>query len=90
MTPERIYKTFKRFMQKECPEIPCFRLHDLRHTFFTISSYVGISELSLTGTGGHSTIQSSKRYQHAMIDKMRTDMEKLDEAFGATGLAVNS
>lgn len=33
MTPERIYKTFKRFMQKECPELPCYRLHDLRHLY---------------------------------------------------------
>lgn len=90
MTPERIYKTFKRFMQKECPELPCYRLHDLRHTYFTICSNIeGFSELSLTGTGGHSTIKSSKRYQHAMMDKMRTDMEKLEEAFGATGFAVN-
>lgn len=86
MTPERIYKTFKRFMKKECPELPCYRLHDLRHTYFTICSNIeGFSELSLTGTGGHSTIKSSKRYQHAMMDKMRTDMEKLEEVFGATG-----
>lgn len=91
MTPERIYKTFKRFMKKECPELPCYRLHDLRHTYFTICSNIeGFSELSLTGTGGHSTIRSSKRYQHAVMEQMRTDMEKLEEAFGETGLALVS
>ncbi|KAI4442338.1 tyrosine-type recombinase/integrase [Schaedlerella arabinosiphila] len=33
ITPIGLYKTFRRFMQKECPDLPCYRLHDLRHPY---------------------------------------------------------
>lgn len=81
-TPMELYKNYKRFMKNDCPDLPCYRLHDLRHTYFTICSNVeGFSELSMIGTGGHSTVQSSKRYQHSQFEKMRDDMQKLDDAF---------
>lgn len=35
----------------------------------------------MIGTGGYSTVQSSKRYQHSQFEKMRDDMQKLDDAF---------
>lgn len=82
MTPLILYKTFKRFMNKTCPNLPCYRLHDLRHTYFTLCSNIeGFSELSLIGTGGHSTIQSSKRYIHPQWEKMLDDMQKLEKAY---------
>lgn len=82
LKPSALYKNFKRFMKNDCPDLPQFRLHDLRHTYFTLCSNVeGFSELSMIGTGGHSTVQSSKRYQHSQIEKMRDDMQKLDNAF---------
>lgn len=66
LTPTALYKNFKRFMKNTCPDLPQFRLHDLRHTYFTLCSNVeGFSGLSMIGTGGHSTVQSSKRYQHS-------------------------
>lgn len=87
LTPEGLYKTFRRFMQKELPDLPCYRLHDLRHTYFTLCSNIdGFSEQSMIGTGGHSTIKSSKRYQHPLMQKMLTDMQKLDEAFSAVNI----
>lgn len=90
LTPVRLYKTFKRFMETECPDLPSYRLHDLRHTYFTLCSNTdGFSELSMVSTGGHSTIQSTKRYQHPQIQKMLSDMEKLDEAFEHTSAVVN-
>lgn len=87
LTPIGLYKTFRRFMQKECPDLPCYRLHDLRHTYFTLCSNIdGFSELSMIGTGGHSTIESTKRYQHPQMQKMLEDMEKLEEAFSAVNI----
>lgn len=90
LTPVRLYKIFKSFMKKECPDLPSYRLHDLRHTYFSLcSSIEGFSELSMTSTGGHSTINSTRRYQHAMIEKTRADMEKLEKTFDRATPAVN-
>lgn len=77
----RLYKIYKRFQEKECPDLPHYRLHDLRHTYFTWCTEIGFSDLSITATGGHSGIQSTKRYQHASMERMRSDMEKLEDMF---------
>lgn len=90
LTPVRLYKIFKSFMKKECPDLPSYRLHDLRHTYFSLCTSVGISDISMTSTGGHSTINSTRRYQHAMMDKTRADMEKLEKSFDKTVLAANN
>ncbi len=90
LTLQGIYGAFKRFMKKTCPDLPCYRLHDLRHTFFTLCSNIdGFSELSMIGTGGHSTIQSTRRYQHPQLMKMLADMEKLENAFEEVRKASN-
>lgn len=78
MNPATLYKNFKRFMERDCPELPCYRLHDLRHTYITACTNIeGFSELSLIGTVGHSTIENSKRYQHPLLQKTISDMAKL-------------
>lgn len=88
LTPNQLYRRFKTFLKKECPDLPSYRLHDLRHTYFTLCSNIeGFSELSLIGTGGHSTILSTKRYQHPMMQKMLVDMEKLEKTFDDTSIA---
>ncbi len=85
MAPTTLYKIFRRFMKRECPDLPCYRLHDLRHTYFSLcSSIEGFSEMSITSTGGHSTIQSTKRYQHPIMQKTIADMAKLEEMFEKT------
>ena len=80
----RMYKIYKRFLEKECPDLPHYRLHDLRHTYFTLCTESGFSELSIIATGGHSTIQSTKRYQHATMNRMRADMARLEEVYQNT------
>ena len=40
--------------------------------------------MSITSTGGHSTIQSTKRYQHPIMQKTIADMAKLEEMFEKT------
>ena len=91
LPPVRIYKMFKAFMEKECPDLPSYRLHDLRHTYFSLcSSIEGFSELSMTSTGGHSTIQSTKRYQHPLMQKTIADMERLEKTFDKTEIVVNN
>lgn len=77
----RLYKIYKSFLDKECPDLPHYRLHDLRHTYFTWCTEIGFSELSITATGGHSSIQSTRRYQHATLERMRLDMQKLEDVF---------
>lgn len=85
LTPVRLYKIFKTFMKRECPDLPSYRLHDLRHTYFSLcSSIEGFSELSMTSTGGHSTIHSTRRYQHPLMQKTIADMAKLEENFEKT------
>lgn len=91
LTPVRIYKIFKQFMAKECPDLPSYRLHDLRHTYFSLCSNIeGFSDLSMISTGGHSTIHNTRRYQHPQLQKMLSDMEKLEQAFDNTVEAVNN
>lgn len=87
VSDNRMYKIYKSFLEKECPDLPHYRLHDLRHTYFTLCTEIGFSELSIIATGGHSTIQSTKRYQHATMNRMKSDMAKLEEIFGNTRAA---
>lgn len=90
MKPNRIYKTFKTFMQKNCPDLPCYRLHDLRHTYFSLcSSIEGFSDLSMISMGGHSSIKSSRRYQHSIQSKVKEDAGRLNEEFEKAKSVVN-
>lgn len=90
MKPNRIYKTFKTFMQKSCPDLPCYRLHDLRHTYFSLcSSIEGFSDLSMISMGGHSSIKSSRRYQHSIQTRVRKDAGRLNEEFEKAKSVVN-
>ena len=50
-TPMELYKNYKRFMKNDCPDLPCYRLHDLSYpnlnkiqTFLPMSCI--LSELS--------------------------------------------
>lgn len=91
LPPVRLYKIYKRFMEKECPDLPSYRLHDLRHTYFTFcSSIEGFSEMSMISTGGHSTIRSTRRYQHPVVQKTLADMKKLEETFDKIPSVVNN
>lgn len=81
MNPETLYKRFKKFMKEECPNLPSYRLHDLRHTYFSLASHAGFNELSIIGTGGHSSLQSTRRYQHAIMQNMLVDMGKLEKEY---------
>lgn len=90
MKPNRIYKTFKSFMQKSCPDLPCYRLHDLRHTYFSLcSSIEGFSDLSMISMGGHSSIKSSRRYQHSIQTRVRKDAGRLNDEFEKAKSVVN-
>lgn len=90
MKPNRIYKTFKSFMEKSCPDLPCYRLHDLRHTYFSLcSSIEGFSDLSMISMGGHSSIKSSRRYQHSIQSRVQADAGRLNEEFEKAKSVVN-
>lgn len=89
MNPETLYKRFKKFMKEECPEIPSYRLHDLRHTYFSLASHAGFNELSIIGTGGHSSLQSTRRYQHAIMQNVLKDMNKLEKEYDEAKVAIS-
>ena len=90
MKPNRVYKTFKAFMQKSCPDLPCYRLHDLRHTYFSLCSNIeGFSDLSMISMGGHSSTKSSRRYQHSIPSKVKEDAGRLNKEFENAKSAVN-
>lgn len=89
MNPETLYKRFKKFLKEECPELPSYRLHDLRHTYFSLASHAGFNELSLIGTGGHSSLESSKRYRHPIMENVLKDMGKLEQEYNDAVVAVS-
>ena len=60
VTPNRLYKIFNSFLEKECADLPHYRLHDLRHTYFFWYSNIGFNEQSIIATGGHSSIRSTR------------------------------
>lgn len=62
-------------ISKECVDLLHYRLHDLRRTYFSLCSDIGFNEQSIIDTGGHSSIRSTRRYQHASMERMRLDME---------------
>ena len=89
MNPETLYKRFKKFMREDCPELPSYRLHDLRHTYFSLASHAGFNELSIIGTGGHSSLQSTRRYQHAIMQNVLEDMSKLEKEYDNAEVAIS-
>ena len=81
MSPAYCYGLIERIREKA--DVKDFILHGLRHTASTIM----VSEALGRGVGladvmavlGHSQVQTTLRYQHADLDRMRKAMEVLDE-----------
>lgn len=52
-------------------KISALRFHDLRHTFATRLRARGVHEMDIMSLLGHTTLQMTSRYTHAMPSNLR-------------------
>ncbi len=84
--------TFRHAWEGACTaaKISGLRFHDLRHTFATRLRGKGVHEMDIMTLLGHTTLQMTSRYTHAMPENLRTAVDSLNgrtfaAAFGAGG-----
>jgi len=71
--------TFRHAWEGACTEakISGLRFHDLRHTFATRLRAKGVHEMDIMSLLGHTTLQMTSRYSHAMPENLRTAVDSL-------------
>jgi integrase len=71
--------TFRHAWEGACQaaKISGLRFHDLRHTFATRLRGKGVHEMDIMTVLGHTTLQMTSRYSHAMPENLRTAVESL-------------
>ena len=60
-------------------KISDLRFHDLRHTFATRLRSKGVHEMDIMTLLGHTTLQMTSRYTHAMPENLRTAVDSLNK-----------
>lgn len=58
-------------------KISGLRFHDLRHTFATRLRARGVHEMDIMSLLGHTTLQMTSRYTHAMPSNLRAAVDLL-------------
>ena len=73
--------TFRHAWEGACKEakITGLRFHDLRHTFATRLRAKGVHEMDIMSLLGHTTLQMTSRYTHAMPENLRTAVDSLNK-----------
>jgi integrase len=73
--------TFRHAWDGACKQagISGFRFHDLRHTFATRLRAKGVHEMDIMTLLGHTTLQMTSRYTHAMPQNLRTAVDSLNK-----------
>ena len=71
--------TFRHAWEGACSAAKIFglRFHDLRHTFATRLRGKGVHEMDIMTLLGHTTLQMTSRYTHAMPEKLRVAVDSL-------------
>jgi integrase len=71
--------TFRHAWEGACTaaKISGLRFHDLRHTFATRLRAKGVHEMDIMSLLGHTTLQMTSRYTHAMPENLRTAVDSL-------------
>ena len=71
--------TFRHAWEGACKQagISGLRFHDLRHTFATRLRAKGVHEMDIMTLLGHTTLQMTSRYTHAMPENLRIAVESL-------------
>ena len=73
--------TFRHAWEGACKQarISGLRFHDLRHTFATRLRAKGVHEMNIMTLLGHTTLQMTSRYTHAMPQNLRTAVDSLNK-----------
>ena len=73
--------TFRHAWEGACKQawISGLRFHDLRHTFATRLRAKGVHEMDIMSLLGHTTLQMTSRYTHAMPENLRTAVDSLNK-----------
>ncbi|HEY8227438.1 MAG TPA: site-specific integrase [Pyrinomonadaceae bacterium] len=73
--------TFRHAWEGACKaaKIQGVRFHDLRHTFATRLRAKGVHEMDIMTLLGHTTLQMTSRYTHAMSQNLRTAVDSLNK-----------
>ena len=73
--------TFRHAWEGACKaaKISGLRFHDLRHTFATRLRSKGVHEMDIMTLLGHTTLQMTSRYTHAMPQNLRTAVDSLNK-----------
>lgn len=73
--------TFRHAWEGACKQakISSLRFHDLRHTFATRLRAKGVHEMDIMTLLGHTTLQMTSRYTHAMPQNLRTAVDSLNK-----------
>jgi integrase len=71
--------TFRHAWEGACTtaKISGLRFHDLRHTFATRLRARGVHEMDIMSLLGHTTLQMTSRYSHAMPQNLQTAVDSL-------------
>ena len=71
--------TFRHAWEGACvaANISGLRFHDLRHTFATRLRARGVHEMDIMSLLGHTTLQMTSRYTHAMPSNLRAAVDSL-------------
>jgi integrase len=72
--------TFRHAWEGACKQawISGLRFHDLRHTFATRLRSKGVHEMDIMSLLGHTTLQMTSRYTHAMPQNLRIAVDSLN------------
>ena len=78
-------KDLPRSFKSACrrAKISDLRPHDLRHCFGTELAVVGVGVLAISKLLGHSSTAMTQRYINRMDDRLREDVEKIEDRFSA-------
>ncbi|MCK5129477.1 MAG: site-specific integrase [Clostridiales bacterium] len=69
--PNYISELFTKFLKKN--NMPKIVLHELRHTFASLSNYAGTQEFDIGKAMGHSTPSTTKKIYTHLFDKKQTN-----------------
>jgi integrase len=74
--------TFRHAWEGACKQAKIFvlRFHDLRHTFATRLRSKGVHEMDIMSLLGHTTLQMTSRYTHAMPENLRIAVDSLNKS----------
>jgi len=75
-----IKKSWQQILKRA--DIKDFRVHDLRHSFASLSLSQGVDLYTVSKLLGHKNISTTTRYAHLELEKLKAASNKMAEVFG--------